>query len=190
MLGLEEAFFLAEAYRCLNLRDQAGAPLSLARAWTLFRAAQPNFVARYVAFHYFRARGWVPKSGIKFGVDYVVYRYGPRFHHSEFGVLLQNAVQGSLELLPDKTPRHISWSLVQNLNRLSEQVGKDLMVLYVLEPQGWVEARDAASHECISRFAVSEVIVKRWTPERTGAVVAGTFKKICALRHQSRPQVI
>lgn len=37
-----------------------------------------------------RRRGFIPRRGLKFGCDYLVYRYGPGIDHAPFGVLVYN----------------------------------------------------------------------------------------------------
>ena len=41
------------------------------------------FLVHYVAYHHFRSLGWIVKSGIKFCVDYLLYKRGPVFSHAE-----------------------------------------------------------------------------------------------------------
>jgi tRNA-splicing endonuclease subunit Sen2 len=41
------------------------------------------FLIRYVVYHHFRSLGWVVREGIKFCVDYLLYKRGPVFHHAE-----------------------------------------------------------------------------------------------------------
>ena len=41
------------------------------------------FLVHYVAYHYYRSLGWVVKGGIKFCVDYLLYKRGPVFAHAE-----------------------------------------------------------------------------------------------------------
>ena len=38
----------------------------------------------YAAYHYYRSLGWVVKGGIKFCVDYLLYKRGPVFQHAEY----------------------------------------------------------------------------------------------------------
>lgn len=38
--------------------------------WNTFQNVQPFFVERYATYHYFRARGWVVKPGLKYGGDF------------------------------------------------------------------------------------------------------------------------
>ena len=40
-----------------------------------------EFLMNYVAYHHFRSLGWVPRAGIKFGVDWLLYNRGPVFDH-------------------------------------------------------------------------------------------------------------
>ena len=41
------------------------------------------FLVHYAAYHYYRSLGWVVKGGIKFCVDYLLYKRGPVFAHAE-----------------------------------------------------------------------------------------------------------
>lgn len=66
-LSLEEAFFLCYGIGCLRVIDLLGNMLPIATLWNYFRQTDSNFVENYVAYHYFRAKGWVVKSGIQFG---------------------------------------------------------------------------------------------------------------------------
>lgn len=76
--------------------------LDLKTIWSAFRAAYhppgipPNlasvyldrfdnpFLIHYAAYHYYRSHGWVVKGGIKFCVDYLLYKRGPVFQHAEY----------------------------------------------------------------------------------------------------------
>jgi len=41
------------------------------------------FIVNYVAYHHYRSLGWTIKSGVKFCVDYLLYKRGPVFDHAE-----------------------------------------------------------------------------------------------------------
>ena len=74
--------------------------MSLTEIWNAFQAAYlrvPNhsindfpprfdnpFLVTYAVYHYYRSLGWVVKGGIKFCVDYLLYKRGPVFHHAEY----------------------------------------------------------------------------------------------------------
>jgi hypothetical protein len=44
------------------------------------------FLINYVVYHHYRSLGWVVKGGIKFCVDYLLYKRGPVFHHAEYSI--------------------------------------------------------------------------------------------------------
>ncbi|XP_018600052.1 tRNA-splicing endonuclease subunit Sen2 isoform X2 [Scleropages formosus] len=68
-LSPEEAFFLVYALGCLSIYYNEE-PLTIANLWEMFCSAQPNFDTTYAAYHYFRSKGWVPKTGVKYGTDF------------------------------------------------------------------------------------------------------------------------
>lgn len=41
------------------------------------------FLINYVVYHHYKSLGWVVKGGIKFCVDYLLYKRGPVFSHAE-----------------------------------------------------------------------------------------------------------
>ena len=110
-LTLQEAFFLAWTIDCLTVLDPhtvsvaavdegchtqtpQGTSMSLQDIWQAFqRVHYPPcstrdrldnpFLVYYVAYHHYRSLGWVVKGGIKFCVDYLLYKRGPVFSHAE-----------------------------------------------------------------------------------------------------------
>lgn len=42
------------------------------------------FLINYAVYHHYRSLGWVVKGGIKFCVDYLLYKRGPVFTHAEY----------------------------------------------------------------------------------------------------------
>lgn len=75
------------------------APMTLQQIWTTFQNTHlylpstvssplPDrfdnpFLINYIVYHYYRSLGWVIKGGIKFCVDFLLYKRGPVFHHAE-----------------------------------------------------------------------------------------------------------
>ncbi|KAJ7398639.1 tRNA-splicing endonuclease subunit Sen2 [Pitangus sulphuratus] len=53
-------------YLQLSLEEE---PLSILKLWQVFSEVKPDFKTTYMAYHYFRSRGWVPKVGLKYGTD-------------------------------------------------------------------------------------------------------------------------
>ena len=75
-------------------------PMTLQQIWTAFQMTDlppqmPStptqqlrfdnpFLINYVVYHHYRSLGWVVKGGIKFCVDYLLYKKGPVFTHAEW----------------------------------------------------------------------------------------------------------
>jgi len=105
-LGPEEAFFLSFAIGALVvLRPDSGDPFTTKELFELFRrqsyfpprmpdpesddlSPDDPFLVRYAVYHHFRSLGWVVRGGIKFGVDWLIYKGGPVFDHADFGLLV------------------------------------------------------------------------------------------------------
>lgn len=82
-LAHEEAFFLAFALGALKVVDTASQSviptrdlLTLLRQHSYFPPRMPDtlqpddpFLVNYAVYHHFRSLGWVPRPGVKFGVD-------------------------------------------------------------------------------------------------------------------------
>jgi tRNA-splicing endonuclease subunit Sen2 len=85
-LSLVEAFYLSNVLKCLLIRYQNDT-ISVNEQWTLFQKFQPNFVVQYIVYGHYRKRGWIPKSGLKFGVDFVLYKSDPDHCHAEYDFL-------------------------------------------------------------------------------------------------------
>lgn len=135
--------------------------MTLQQLWTAFQIAHlppsiPSnpmpplqfdnpFLINYVVYHHYRSLGWVVKGGIKFCVDYLLYKRGPVFTHAEYAALsirtslLSDLVhrfamvvcpvyediedqQASSLHLQNATP--FSWSWLSTINRVNSQVQK------------------------------------------------------------------
>lgn len=105
-LTLQEAFFLCWSLRCLsiferdavcvdisypplNFDSQKIEPIPSHLLWTkllsLSGPLRPDnpFIIHYIVYHHFRSLGWVIRGGLKFCVDYLLYKKGPVFSHAE-----------------------------------------------------------------------------------------------------------
>ncbi|TLS25948.1 hypothetical protein PpBr36_07767 [Pyricularia pennisetigena] len=92
-----------------------------------------SFLVHYVVFHHFRSLGWVPREGVKFGVDLLLYRRGPVFDHAEFGlVVLPSYSHPDWNLEERKHPQqHLSWFWLHGIQRVLSHVLKSLVLVYV-----------------------------------------------------------
>ncbi len=182
-LTLEEAFFLSYALGCLVVlkkdnskdknkdinedknhhknKDENSEPMNLSEMWREFCRIQSNFPTHYAAYHHYRAKGWVPKVGIKFGADLILYRDGPPFNHSSYSVMIKTV--NDLDLKPDpKYDREVlTWRSLSAFNRVTEQVNKEVLLCYVVRP-GNLSESELNSPECIKKFRIQEMIIHRW----------------------------
>ncbi|KAG1043076.1 hypothetical protein G6F46_003515 [Rhizopus delemar] len=69
-LDVCEAYFLKYALGALEIKDKQGRTLSTKLCWSKFCENNASFHYMYAVYHYYRSLGWVPKNGIKFGVDF------------------------------------------------------------------------------------------------------------------------
>ena len=84
----EEAFYLCH-HGCLTVHhhdDCSDQPLSLNQLWTHSLSQDNRFVERYTCYCHFREVGWTPKTGLKYGADFLLYKHGPEMHHSSYAV--------------------------------------------------------------------------------------------------------
>ncbi|NXD77525.1 SEN2 endonuclease, partial [Halcyon senegalensis] len=159
-LSLEEAFFLVYALGCLSIY-YGEEPLTILKLWEIFSEVKPDFKTTYMAYHYFRSRGWVPKVGLKYGTDLLLYRKGPPFYHASYSViaeLVDDNFEGSLR-------RPLSWKSLSGLNRTTVNASKELMLCYLIRPSDMTE-EEMSTPECMKRIKVQELIVTRWVSSR------------------------
>ncbi|NXO51042.1 SEN2 endonuclease, partial [Aramus guarauna] len=159
-LSLEEAFFLVYALGCLSIY-YGEEPLTILKLWEVFSEVKPNFKTTYMAYHYFRSKGWVPKVGLKYGTDLLLYRKGPPFYHASYSViaeLVNDNFEGSLR-------RPLSWKSLSGLNRTTVNASKELMLCYLIRPSDMTE-KEMSTPECMKRIKVQELIVSRWVASR------------------------
>ncbi|XP_060127450.1 tRNA-splicing endonuclease subunit Sen2 isoform X3 [Zootoca vivipara] len=140
-----------------NLCLKKEVPLSILKLWEVFSEAQPKFKATYMAYHYFRSKGWVPKVGLKYGTDLLLYRKGPPFYHASYSVIVE-LVNNDFEGSPH---RPFSWKSLSGLNRTTANVSKELMFCYLIQPSD-MTAKEMLSPECLKRIKVQELILNRW----------------------------
>ncbi|NXG79739.1 SEN2 endonuclease, partial [Baryphthengus martii] len=159
-LSLEEAFFLVYALGCLSIY-YGEEPLTILKLWEVFSEVKPDFKTTYMAYHYFRSKGWVPKVGLKYGTDLLLYRKGPPFYHASYSViaeLVDDHFEGCLR-------RPLCWKSLSGLNRTTVNASKELMLCYLIRPSDMTE-EEMSTPECMKRIKVQELIVTRWVSSR------------------------
>jgi tRNA-splicing endonuclease subunit Sen2 len=90
--------FIEAPRQCIQRQFSAfqNEPMTVQQIWPAFQSTQLEtpistplqldnpFLINYIVYHHYRSLGWVVKGGVKFCVDYVLYKRGPVFHHAEY----------------------------------------------------------------------------------------------------------
>ncbi|KAL1970908.1 hypothetical protein VTN77DRAFT_2742 [Rasamsonia byssochlamydoides] len=191
-LSNEEAFFLVYGLGVLRVFDDTGKPIqpaaSLLRLFcqhSYFPPRDPTtnvepddpFMLSYVVYHHFRSLGWVVRSGVKFGVDYLLYNRGPVFAHAEYAVVILPsyehpywaAMQEQRDRISQRQAR--SWWWLHCVNRVQAQVKKTLVLCFVDIPPPSTSLATISSQQDIEsflrRYKVREMTIRRWVPNRS-----------------------
>lgn len=70
VLFLEEAFFLHNEIKCLEIRDIFNNTISTEELWNKFCSIKKSFIESYVSYVYLKSKNWVIKPGTKFGGNF------------------------------------------------------------------------------------------------------------------------
>lgn len=182
----EEALFLTFAFGALKVIDSATREaidpkdlLSLLRQNSYFppRLSSQNlepddpFLIHYAAYHHFRSLGWVPRAGIKFGVDWLLYTRGPVFDHAEYGVLVLPSYSDAHWKSVGKQAPQRSWHWLMGVNRVLSKVFKSVLLVYVdVPPPSAFQEEDGSPSdglaELLKQYRIREQLVKRWSSNR------------------------
>ena len=186
-LAPEEAFFLVFALGALAVVDLVTlAPISTEDLLGLFGAhshfpprevgapwgglgPRDPFLVNYVVYHHFRSLGWVPRHGIKFGVDWILYQRGPVFDHSEFGVMVMPSFSDKGWAGHEHQAAQKSWSWLMGVNRVLAHVLKGLVLVYVdIPPPAVFEQcmQQGGIAAALKKYTLREVMVRRFSVNR------------------------
>ncbi|KAK3951748.1 hypothetical protein QBC32DRAFT_370886 [Pseudoneurospora amorphoporcata] len=182
-LAPEEAFFLAFGLGALRVVDLVTkAPISNEQLLTKLRAnsyfpprsvddlrPEDPFLVQYAVYHHFRSLGWVPRHGIKFGVDWIIYQRGPVFDHSEFGIMVVPSFSDPRWSEYEHEESKKSWSWLMGVNRVLAHVLKSLVLVYVDVPPPPVfdeEMKKGGISAALKKFTIREVMVRRFSVNR------------------------
>ena len=159
-LSSEEAFYLAFEERRLIVQDERMEELSMSELWRTLSSGRDNFIFYYGCYVYFKRKGWIPKCGYKFGVDFLLYKGGPDSSHSEYGVVLK---------IEDKNRRYSStdsvtfdWLDFTRTNRILESVVKSTLLCYVSPASGEECAEEPVYWRVLEKLEFSELVLNRW----------------------------
>ncbi|KAJ4392391.1 tRNA splicing endonuclease subunit sen2 [Neurospora sp. IMI 360204] len=182
-LAPEEAFFLAFGLGALRVVDPVTkAPISNEQLLIKLRAnsyfpprsvdnlsPEDPFLVQYAVYHHFRSLGWVPRHGIKFGVDWIIYQRGPVFDHSEFGIMVVPSFSDPRWSEYEHEESKKTWSWLMGVNRVLAHVLKSLVLVYVDVPPPPVfdeEMKKGGIAAALKKFTIREVMVRRFSVNR------------------------
>ena len=158
-----EAFYCIHKLNCLNVYTIDNEVVDCHDLWAEYTRTNVNFIPAYAAYCYLKQNGWVVMNGIKFGVDYLVYKGSPEAYHSSYCVKVRVCVK---ETLSDSksifTPTRLDCRELAALQRVAEGTGKYLLILDVIIPHHSIAGSAGSNPACVSSFTVQEVLVKRW----------------------------
>lgn len=154
-LLFEEAYFLSYGLGCLIVKD-GDEDLDLLKLWQRFCGLHDNFPVRYCAYHHFRSKGWVVRSGAKFAADYLLYKDGPPFYHATFSVIVRSVWADTLETEPDH--RLQTWPALSGLIRVNGNASKSVLLCHVIKPRD----ADCTTPNVLRSFKIQEILVRRW----------------------------
>ncbi|CAG0919108.1 unnamed protein product [Notodromas monacha] len=126
-LCAEEVFFLTSELGCLEV-EHDGIILSLEELWSALNSSDVSFLARYAAYLHLRQKRWVVKPGLRFGVDWLLYKDGPNFFHASL------AVKVVYDHCSSREKGDLTLSQLRRLARICISVSKQLLVLTVIIP--------------------------------------------------------
>ena len=173
-LTAEEAFYLMAELSILQVSlpppNSATQSLPPHQLWARLCRELSRFPFTYSVYRHYRRKRWVPKPGLKFGVDFILYKDGPDSFHSSYAVLVcenfeeeeeEEGVAGC-----EVRARRLRWMEVVAHCRVSESTAKEMVVVRVTVPRGCALAHLQSSPETVEQLSLSETLVTRWVPDR------------------------
>jgi len=88
-LSLIEAYYLISRNKITIFDVKSEKYLSSEEFYEIAKKMHHKFDDKYVIYQDLREKGYVPRPGLKFGADFVVYKKGPGLEHSSFIVHVQ-----------------------------------------------------------------------------------------------------
>ena len=156
-LCLEEAFYLVYSKQSLTVyKGDIRTALTVENFWKLCCERVKNFHYKYVVYQYYRDKGWVPKPGAKFGVHFLLYKDGPMYYHSSYGVLVRSVMSAS----------ELTWQFVISFVRTMDSVNKGAIICDVRADEKELPSMNLLNPSCISKFIVEETLIHRWVPKQ------------------------
>lgn len=163
-LELHEAFFLSYGLGCLivNDCDSEDKEMSIDDMWDKFSRVDEQFRHVYAVYHHFRSKGWVVRSGCKFGADFLLYKDGPPFYHASYSVRIRHFAVNDGKPTRIKNEKYLDWKDLIGLNRVTESASKELLLVDVFESEQSRNQSDNNVTDYLKCISLQEVLMRRW----------------------------
>ncbi|GAB5369522.1 hypothetical protein AAMO2058_001411900 [Amorphochlora amoebiformis] len=155
----EEAYFLSFYVKCLSIctpsedgKKILEKQLAKEECFNVFSHFNPRFPERYATYHYYRSRGWIIRSGLKFGADFLFYKDSPEKVHASFCVVVEN-------LKETKEGMISTFASLERLCTIAGNAAKSLLVCMVSVP-------DDEKLQYLDAYSILGVELTRWFPRR------------------------
>lgn len=133
VLSHEETFYLVY-HDCLEVIEvktvKSNRKIEKEELFQLFCSVK-GFEIKWAVYYYLRNLGWIVKSGLRFGVDYILYSDHPEKSHSLYGVVLKSK---------EKSESHDnfleSWVPILRTLRIANSVSKGIIFCYCNTVEG------------------------------------------------------
>lgn len=179
----EDAYYVASVLGCLCVSEViegremevklglGTSDMDLGTLWRRFRRDCGHaFAMKCAATMHFRMLGWLPRSGLQYGADLVLYQRHPALVHSDFVVTLVPDVGARQSFVLDTSANRAvaldagwpDWPDVQATSRLAVQVNKKFLQAHVSAPKNlnWDDP------SCLSHVWVNEISISRFRSNR------------------------
>ncbi|MFX0057807.1 MAG: tRNA-intron lyase [Candidatus Hodarchaeota archaeon] len=83
-LSLIEAFYLLKNEKITIFDPQKNKYLEVEEFYEFAKKIHHKFEEKFIIYKDLREKGYIPRPGLKFGADFVVYKKGPGLEHSPF----------------------------------------------------------------------------------------------------------
>ena len=120
-LNLFEALYLYKKKGWIKIFDMYGSEIDLDLYMKIAKSNYEFFEQEYLVYEHLRDKGYVVRSGLKFGARFAVYEYGPGIDHAPF----------LIHVLPDKVS--ISAIDILRTGRLATTVRKKFIIAVINE---------------------------------------------------------
>ncbi|ETL85586.1 tRNA-intron endonuclease [Phytophthora nicotianae] len=140
----------------------------LRELWERFNSLSVAFVRNFIVYQHFRHLDWIPKSGLNYGVHYVLYRGSATEFHSEYIVYVQDEAS--------------SWNTIQSLTRIAADVKKTVLLCTVTAEITGSEDSPAdltfgvySFHDV--QYTVEAIAIRFWDPSIADGPQSYTFQQ-------------